>query len=57
MSRDAAEFAVGLRAGLLTEQTLRVYTGAGIVEGSIPEDEWDEVESKMRTWLSLLKQA
>jgi len=27
------------------------------VEGSSPEDEWDEVESKMRTWLSLLKQA
>jgi len=57
MSRDAAEFAVGLRAGLLTERTLRVYTGAGIVEGSVPEEEWDEVESKMKTWLSLLKQA
>ena len=57
VSRDAAEFAVGLRAGLLTERTLRVYTGAGIVEGSVPEEEWDEVESKMRTWLSLLKQA
>ena len=57
VSRDAAEFAVGLRAGLLTERTLRVYTGAGIVDGSVPEEEWDEVESKMRTWLSLLKQA
>ncbi len=57
VSRDAAEFAVALRSGLLSNRTLRVYTGAGVVEGSEPEKEWQEIESKLRSWASLLVQA
>jgi menaquinone-specific isochorismate synthase len=54
VSRDAAEFAVALRSGLLTEKCLKVYTGAGIVEGSEPEKEWQELEIKLRTWASVV---
>lgn len=44
---DAAEFAVGIRSGLVEGNNLHLYSGAGIVEGSDPEDEWDEIEHKL----------
>jgi menaquinone-specific isochorismate synthase len=55
VSADAAEFAVGIRSGLIAENTLSLYSGAGIVEGSIPEDEWDEIENKMSNLLHPLQ--
>ncbi|HJP41595.1 MAG TPA: isochorismate synthase [Dehalococcoidia bacterium] len=42
------EFAVGLRAGLVSGTTARLYAGAGIVAGSDPEQEFAEVELKFR---------
>jgi menaquinone-specific isochorismate synthase len=51
---DSAEFAVGIRSALVTGNTLSVYTGAGIVEGSVPEDEWAELESKLTPYTSIL---
>ena len=48
---DEAEFAVGIRSGLVHGDTLRLYSGAGIVEGSHPDKEWDEVENKISTFL------
>ena len=44
---NAAEFAVGIRSGLVHEQTLDLYSGAGIVAGSEPEAEWAEIEHKI----------
>lgn len=55
ISKSRAEFAVALRSGLLDGKILRVYSGAGIVEGSVPEAEWREVEVKLRSWHSLLE--
>ena len=54
IKRGQAEFAVGIRSGLLCGRTLRIYTGAGIVEGSVPEEEWREIEVKLQSWQSLL---
>ena len=54
ISSSQAEFAVGIRSGLLCGRTLRIYTGAGIVEGSVPEEEWREIEDKLQSWQHLL---
>ncbi|HOP07913.1 MAG TPA: isochorismate synthase [candidate division Zixibacteria bacterium] len=50
----AAEFAVAIRSGLLCGSRLRLYSGAGIVEGSVPESEWDEIENKLSSFKSAL---
>ena len=47
IGRDAAEFAVGIRSGLVEGDHLHLYSGAGIIEGSDPEAEWDEIEHKL----------
>jgi len=47
ISADATEFAVGIRSGLVSGRTLRLFSGAGIVAGSVPEDEWAEIEQKI----------
>lgn len=42
------EFAVGLRSGLLSPGSARIYAGAGIVAGSNPDHEYAETETKLR---------
>lgn len=49
---DAAEFAVGIRSALLTSQKAWLYAGAGLVSGSVPEDEWREIEDKLQAFRS-----
>jgi menaquinone-specific isochorismate synthase len=44
---DAAEFAVGIRSGLVRGNRLALFSGNGIVEGSVPEAEWAEIEQKI----------
>ena len=51
---DSAEFAVGIRSGLVQPRTLSLYSGAGIVEGSTPEGEWDEIEHKIVAFIKVL---
>jgi menaquinone-specific isochorismate synthase len=41
-----SEFAVGIRSLLVRGNTISVFAGAGIVEGSDPESEWREINSK-----------
>jgi isochorismate synthase len=45
------ELAVALRAALLGDSQAHVWAGAGIVEGSSPEHEYDETERKMQSIL------
>ena len=47
VGRDRAEFAVAIRSGLMEGSTLSVFAGAGIVAGSVPGDEWDELDYKI----------
>jgi menaquinone-specific isochorismate synthase len=52
IGRDAdgtqtAEFAVGIRSALVTPDAVHLYAGAGIVPGSDPRAEWDEIDGKM----------
>ena len=51
---NAAEFAVAIRSGLVQNETLALFSGAGIVEGSVPENEWDEIEQKIGDFASVL---
>jgi len=54
IGRDAAEFAVGIRAGLVRPNRLLLYSGAGIVQGSTPDSEWDEIEHKISDFIHVL---
>ena len=56
MSRDSAEFAVAIRSALVRGNSLTLFAGAGIVEGSIPAQEWMETESKLLNFTRLLQQ-
>lgn len=47
---DAAEFAVGIRSALMSFDSVTLYAGAGLVPGSIPEDEWREIEDKLQAF-------
>ena len=54
ISAHEAELDVAIRSGLLDGCTLYLYTGAGIVRGSDPAAEWDEVEHKLSGFLERL---
>ena len=53
-SRGGGEFFVGIRSALVDGATARVYAGAGIVAGSVPEKEFAETELKFRAMLDAL---
>jgi isochorismate synthase EntC len=42
------DFAVGIRSAFVRGRRALVYAGAGIVEGSVAELEWEECATKMR---------
>ncbi len=52
ISADGAEFAVGIRSALVDSKSVLLYAGAGLVPGSIPEDEWREIEDKLQAFRS-----
>jgi len=51
---ESGEFAVAIRSGLVRGNTLSLYSGAGIVDGSTPDGEWSEIETKLSNALSAL---
>ena len=54
ISKDKAEFAVAIRSGLVYENELHLYSGAGIVKGSDHHLEWEEIENKISGFMSAL---
>ncbi len=54
IGNEAAEFAVAIRSGLIADGTLDLYSGAGLVDGSIAGDEWTEIESKIAGFLKAI---
>jgi menaquinone-specific isochorismate synthase len=56
LSQDAAEFAVGIRSALINEDSVYLYSGAGLVQGSDPDSEWEEVEQKIGDILAITQQ-
>ena len=54
IGRSSAEFAVAIRSALLSGDRLTLYAGAGIVDGSDPLAEWEEVEHKICDFVDVL---
>lgn len=50
---DHSEFAVAIRSALVNHDTLSLYAGAGIVEGSTAEGEWNEIETKIGNFIEV----
>jgi len=48
-------WAIALRCALLSADRATLYAGAGIVGGSVPEDEVDETDRKFRAFLDALR--
>lgn len=48
------EFIVGIRSALINGDRARLYAGAGIVSGSNPDKEFDEVQLKLQSLLRAL---
>jgi menaquinone-specific isochorismate synthase len=51
---QSAEFAVGIRSALIKGRKATLFAGAGIVEGSDPDSEWNETALKMKPMLAAL---
>ena len=54
VSCDSAEFAVAIRSCLVNNTRIFLYAGAGIVSGSDPYMEWQEIESKIANFTVLM---
>lgn len=50
---DFAEFAVAIRSGLVQDRRVNIYSGAGIVKGSNPSEEWQEIENKISDFVKV----
>uniref|UniRef100_UPI0030C73A86 isochorismate synthase n=1 Tax=Vibrio sp. 10N TaxID=3058938 RepID=UPI0030C73A86 len=56
LSHERAEFCVAIRSALLMKEEVQLFAGAGIVPGSVAEHEWQELDKKMSTLLSLISE-
>ena len=54
IAKDSSQFVVGIRSGLTDGKRLHLFSGAGIVEGSVPEKEWEEIENKISDFVTLV---
>jgi menaquinone-specific isochorismate synthase len=54
IGRDEAELAVGIRSAIIQGNQVTLQGGAGVVNGSGPEAEWDEIEQKLDSLLHIL---
>ena len=52
---DWSEFVVGIRSALVKAKEMTVFAGAGIVDGSVSENEWQEVENKISNFIKLIQ--
>ena len=53
--KDISDYYVGIRSILISGKNVFVYSGAGIVAGSDPAKEWDEIELKTSKYKKILK--
>ncbi|GAB1541501.1 isochorismate synthase [Scytonema sp. NUACC21] len=54
IGHNAAEFVVAIRSGLVNNNQLSLFSGAGIVQGSQPEDELQEIENKIGGFIDII---
>lgn len=51
ISSDEAHFAVAIRSALVAQKKVHLFSGTGIVQGSDPKREWEELEQKIALFL------
>lgn len=51
--RDESDLYVAIRSSLFSRKNVFFYSGAGIVEGSEPEKEWEEINLKIKKLLRI----
>lgn len=52
---NKSDFSVAIRSALISDNNIKLFAGAGIVTGSIAEQEWQELDNKISTVLTLVK--
>jgi len=52
---DVSDYYVAIRSILMNSKKMYIYSGAGIVKGSDPEKEWDEIDLKVKKYKRILK--
>lgn len=57
LSNEISEIAVGIRSAYIEDKSITVYGGAGIVSGSIAEDEWIETGVKMQPFIKVINKS
>lgn len=55
ISRNSAEFAVGIRSAVAKGSKVYLYSGAGLVRGSDPASEWEELDQKISEILAITR--
>ncbi|HBO97898.1 MAG TPA: hypothetical protein DE315_02130 [Candidatus Omnitrophica bacterium] len=53
VGHEQSEFAVAIRSALVNHDKLSLYAGAGIVEGSTAQGEWNEIETKIGNFIDV----
>jgi len=48
---DHADIAIGIRSALIRGKEMHLFSGTGIVKGSKPEKEWEELNLKLRGFI------
>ncbi|WP_022940176.1 isochorismate synthase [Psychromonas hadalis] len=56
ISEQKSDFSVAIRSALISNNKIKLFAGAGIVTGSIAEQEWLELDNKIHTVLEIISQ-
>ncbi|HIP76528.1 MAG TPA: isochorismate synthase, partial [Psychromonas hadalis] len=52
--KEKSDFSVAIRSALIADKQIKLFAGAGIVTGSIAEQEWQELDNKISTVLNVI---
>ena len=55
ISQQHTQLAVAIRSALLKKNILRLFAGSGIVRGSSPTSEWEEIQLKMENFYTIIR--
>lgn len=56
ISEHKSDFSVAIRSALISDNSIKLFAGAGIVTGSIADQEWQELDNKIHTVLDIITQ-
>ncbi len=54
INAQKSDFSVAIRSALISDKSIQLFAGAGLVKGSKARQEWQELDNKIQTVLALL---